>query len=511
MPSPQAVPTGSVEAPTPIEIVESPVNQDLPSSPPPLPEEPQFEMDITYIIRVNGSKTVEDHDSCERIFFFLSLMEDKIMALIESPASTIDGRIFKWESRNIGFRPDKKGASWQYLLLSDFSSIEEVRLFQNVDRYISRFKDIRRVEFKMEVRLRVEALPVQKAFPRNRSFNESLSEQGDDNTTGTAFGHRTKQLLKETKAMERVKEIESATDHQSTIHQMWECRVDGCDNYGHWCYVHPSGAHYEVRRIDAEAWARSIVKGQSTANLPHIDIIEALKLRGNKLRINPHSRKGKKKRQDSSSDSDGPSLKRLAKQAEKRRIMEQMARMDEEAVARAERRDFQQFQMQQMRLQQLPGTLPGNYLGRQQPPTYYPALTTAAPQALRPETPPAPKAITTTSSSIPVLSSSPVAEGVREDTRIVVKDFFAWLIEQQPEDDMADHITASKVAIEQKWTIKDLRTMSDPDSKLYDVAVSRFHLKDGVVRHFRDDLRRFKQVYRTASGLLELGGVGGNE
>jgi hypothetical protein len=52
--------------------------------------------------------------------------------------------------------------------------------------------------------------------------------------------------------------------------------------------------------------------------VPHLDIIEALKLRSNQLKFNPHSRWGKKKKCNSlSSSDDGPLLKKLQKQVEK--------------------------------------------------------------------------------------------------------------------------------------------------------------------------------------------------
>lgn len=60
------------------------------------------------------------------------------------------------------------------------------------------------------------------------------------------------------------------------------------------------------------------------------------------------------------------------------------------------------------------------------------------------------------------------------------------------------------VAIEQKWTIKDIKTIALPREDLYFVAVNTFKLKDGVVRHLDEDIQRFKSVRRAAAGLSGL-------
>ena len=79
------------------------------------------------------------------------------------------------------------------------------------------------------------------------------------------------------------------------------------------------------------------------------------------------------------------------------------------------------------------------------------------------------------------------------------------MIAQQPEEDTEDYIEMGRVALEQKWTINDLRQMSKPDGALYTLAVDRFKLKDGIVRHLAEDIRKFKPVYRTASSLASMG------
>jgi len=107
---------------------------------------------------------------------------------------------------------------------------------------------------------------------------------------------------------------------------------------------------------------------------------------------------------------------------------------------------------------------------------------------------------------LPIVSSSPIAGAGREDTRAVVKEFFKWIVEQQPEEDVEEYLAVAKVAIAQRWTMKDIKEMALPSSDMYHVAVKTFNLKDGVVRHLKDEIPKFKRVYRAANGLAALGG-----
>ena len=109
-----------------------------------------------------------------------------------------------------------------------------------------------------------------------------------------------------------------------------------------------------------------------------------------------------------------------------------------------------------------------------------------------------------THQNVPAPSSSPIAGSGREDTRQIIKAFFGWLILQQPEDERADYEHAADVAIDQRWTISDLREMSKPDGNLYSIAVHDFKLKNGIVRHFVKDIRKYKPIYRGADILSSL-------
>ena len=161
-----------------------------------------------------------------------------------------------------------------------------------------------------------------------------------------------------------------------------------------------------------------------------------------------------------------------------------MARIEDQAIAWEEKQELRELQKQQLLAQMgvLPQALPS-----------YPGVRSSTPTAPQ-------KAVTL------VPSSSPVSGAGRTDTRAVVKQFFDWLVAEQPLEDQDDYLYAAEVAVDQKWTVEDLREMALPSNDLYKVAVSNFKLKDGIVRHLRKDLHQFKTIYREAAMLAGLGG-----
>jgi hypothetical protein len=285
---------------------------------------------------------------------------------------------------------------------------------------------------------------------------------------------------------------------------MWECREQACENFKYWCYVHQATReHFKITAADTESWAMKLLEGTSGISVacPPIQLIDYWRTQGNQLKVNPNRGRSSKKRRTSSSSDDG--LQRLEKRFEKRRLMSLMAKFEQDEALNNERAELQRYQLEMMRAQQLQPA--GGLTGFMVPPLLgarsatLPAATVPAARAGTPPT------IAPQSSARTTLSSSPVAGAGRQDTRATVREFFDWLVAEQPEEDQEDYITAAEVAIEQKWTIGDLQKMDKPGSELYTVAVSSFKLKDGIVRHLRDDIRRFKKAARAARDLIALG------
>lgn len=242
-----------------------------PSSPPPVLD---YKMDITYLLRVNGKRDLEEWDSQQRVFFSIMDVEDRVEGVLANLGSAIEGRDYIWQGRSVQFRGDAPRSTWGGLTLADFSFAEGDRLLEAIDAYVRRSKsEVSSVEVKIELRVKVEA--TQKLFPRGRAPNEMTL----DPLENTHTLYRTKQLIREEKAANRVKEILLKADHESALHQAWECRVEHCNNFKLWCFPH-AGAHYAIKPVDVESWVHSIVEGKSPVMVPDYRVVESLRVRG---------------------------------------------------------------------------------------------------------------------------------------------------------------------------------------------------------------------------------------
>ncbi|KAF2189866.1 hypothetical protein K469DRAFT_49607 [Zopfia rhizophila CBS 207.26] len=231
----------ALKAPLASKIVQqpaSPTPQVISSSPPPIappqvlessppPEEPEFEMDISYSLRVNDKRAGDDHESYLSVFFHISNVENKMLAMIESPASGVNGREYRWQSRTVTFKAigKKKGATYQHQTLEDFSFFTGSKLFERISG-TAKYYIADRVEIRVEVRIQVEAL--QKALSRSsRAVNELSSPIPDT----PANPRRTQQLLNEAKAHERVERVLTVQDVQSQLHSRWICHEPAYSNH----------------------------------------------------------------------------------------------------------------------------------------------------------------------------------------------------------------------------------------------------------------------------------------
>jgi hypothetical protein len=422
-------------------------------------------------------------------------IEQKVEELIASPMAGVDGRELQITNREASFRVSTgRGSAWRHHTLKDFSNSELFRLLNRVEQLGSGYKN-KLIELRIEVS--VEVPDLRKAFRRNRSFNEPSSEPPV--TVAPSRSTRTTQLLAERRTSDRVEALQTASEWQSQITRMWECREEDCSNYKRWCYVHQAThAHYEIRPVDCEGWAKAIFEGTTgvSVSMPPLHMLEYWRQYcGDQLKKGRDGKKKKKKRRSSSSSSDD--LKALQKQAEKRRIQERIEQMEEEQMMRRERRELQRLQMDQQ------FNALGGYMGRAVGVAPSRAAQTALPPPVWPSSSIPARPVTPVGVGVGVESShagkpapsSPIIAGVEEDPRALVREFFDWLIAEQPDEDQVDFKQAAQVALNQKWTVEDLRAMSSPSSSLYKVALSH-ELKDGVVRHLRKDLRRFKKQYR---------------
>jgi hypothetical protein len=337
---------------------------------------------------------------------------------------------------------------------------------------IVRRSKVKQVQLTLDVRVVIQGQL--KAFPRTAA---DPSSDPPASATPQVFRTRTNQLLRESEAVERTEKARNKVEWARSIHKYWLCTVDECNNFRKWCYVHQAThKQYEIRGNEKETFALSLMAGECFIQAPTLRLIELWQERPNQLQVNPHNKRGVKKPADSASTS---------------------------ATALDDTSSFMKlFQVRQMyamqnRLMQMQGQKNHTFPFYAAPPTYHAAF--LLPASYNPA-PSAPVLLSTPSQVHSGINSSPVNTNGQADTRSTVKEFLEWLTNEQPEVDRAEYMRTSEVIIGEMWTIGDLKDMSSSGSELYCIATSEPHrLKDGVIRHFKDDIQRFKPVFRLNS------------
>jgi hypothetical protein len=203
---PEAPPARPPAGPLPnsspsVEIVLSPpCIEQLPASSParvPSPAEPKdplYTINVQYSLHINGIKKPGDMEYMEHCIFFLLTIEDKMLALIDNPASTIDGREYTWQSHVVQFKSDRKKATTQHLLLNDFRLAEKTQLLKMMDSQVRSCKGSTTMKLQVKISLLVETL--KKAFIRNTSVNKLSSPPPKDDSSTIGGKHIQKLLYK---------------------------------------------------------------------------------------------------------------------------------------------------------------------------------------------------------------------------------------------------------------------------------------------------------------------------
>jgi hypothetical protein len=441
-----------------------------------------YKVGIQYALFVNGSRKAR-HTELDKMKSSISMsdIEDVVESMIQSPLSSVNGRTYAYVGRSMSFKTDWHKATWCHLSPVDFSETEGEKMWNLMDFQVRRGGPRKRVDVRVEAKINVDSLS--KAFVRT-----ALDPSSDPPIATPMSKTRTNQLLRENEAIEKAERLRSKIDHVSSITKYWTCNIPQCGNYQGLCYVHPpTHQHFEIRVNEVESFANMILKGEDGAavSYPPIKLIELWQTRPNKLIVNPHNgraigsgRKKKGRSLSSSSDSnDTAVMLKLMRQQQKMTMQNTILQMQERAV--------EQQHLQQSRY---PHTNEVYSISQpfQSSQRHQPSISAHTTTTTRTGYYP-------TASS----SSSPISGDGKADTRSTARMFMRWLVNEQPEEDRAEYQRAQEIVVEQMWTIGDLRDMSTIGTELYRVAISEpYRLKDGVVRHFREDLRRFKAAVR---------------
>ncbi|KAL5404237.1 hypothetical protein PMIN06_012618 [Paraphaeosphaeria minitans] len=230
---------------------------------------------------------------------------------------------------------------------------------------------------------------------------------------------------------------------------------------------------------------------------------------GNALKFDPHTRKGKSEKRQGS-DSSEEERKRHKKKLEDMKQRREMQRMEDKEDEREEARQQRKYEQERRRRQRQEdedeqrrrddlkrrarearkdeerqlleqrdlakswpfGPRPHVHASKSSPPSIpslalplSQALVSAHPQALLSQLPPS--------------SSSINSQG---NTRLEVRKPFKWLVKQQLPEDKDEYTHTMEVALDEWWTIDDLRAISDPNGDLYKVARG-LKLKDGLIHY----------------------------
>jgi len=95
--------------------------------------------------------------------------------------------------------------------------------------------------------------------------------------------------------------------------------------------------------------------------------------------------------------------------------------------------------------------------------------------------------------------SSPIDADV--DDNVLIKEFFRWILKKTSSDRHVRLGRIYSIVEDQEWTIDDLKSMADPFSTPYRVAIEK-GISDGATRKFKAELALFGPYYRAAKRLL---------
>ncbi|KAF1816605.1 hypothetical protein P152DRAFT_129658 [Eremomyces bilateralis CBS 781.70] len=345
---------------------------------------------------------------------------------------------------------------------------------------------------------------------------------------------RTQNLLSQQDA--RMERIQVAGAYEKQITDRWQCHDENCNNWRGFCWVDPTDhLHYNMTAIHQQSWANAIRAGDATLTSPPVKLVRVWQQDG---AVNKLARRPKQLSAAQQSKSMMESFQETQKQIMEMtqiqmqmEMQEQMQRNNERRSQRQEQREMaEQVSMARPPYGQsslygrgfdagTPFQFPGSDHHRtpvdqfrgppsdiNHPPTTF-ANTEYRPQSAQDHRP-RQASVAPISQSAP---SSPINTD-EDDIEIVIK-FFDWKIRNTQSEIRQDKLMRAKETIVQNdWTLDDMKTMSDPDTRLYSLALAK-GITDGMARQFKSDLRLFKSevkgkghidAARTASALLDM-------
>jgi hypothetical protein len=178
----------------------------------------------------------------------MDIIEDHVKEMIDSSAAGLQGREYQVLSRAISFRHSTKG-SWRTVALEDFSYASGVRLFNEVDSALARYKKVDFVDFRVEVKVSADA--TKPAFNRQQTGADSsdieITPMSSKRTDRLLFEQRarSKAEAKRLEEINRREDIVQSSNHREQVVKANRCNEEGCLNTGNTCWAsRETGNHY---------------------------------------------------------------------------------------------------------------------------------------------------------------------------------------------------------------------------------------------------------------------------
>ena len=461
-----------------------------------------------------------------------------------------------WEiiNRMVIVKAKHSRATNQIQSIDDFSEAEWAKAVSVITREAAQYTP------ELTVKIEISAMATAPAKAQSkRPYRETLSSDPIDESAPQSRRRITTTDKRLDQARERAEALHAAGNWDKDIIDRWQCRDSHCRNENGFCFVDFAGKHYDISHKEQLIWAKAIANGQANVSLErpptalyniwvkqHGSVAQSSRRsEAHQERLEAKAERAEKETHMNKQESFMDKLMKLSEQEMNMAMAERMAERAEKMSRRSQQQDqpalpptlhqwpqqWQQQWSQQPPWHQQPPQWPQSpWLGVQLPPTHPqyqqwssqygttqpqcipPASSTPLPPSYAPP-PPATAPPTAPAAAAPPARkepeqgptdhSSPMAS-TRNEEETILEGFFQWQIgNAQGERAKRRWRHAQDIVLDQAWTIDDLKAMSDPSSRLYQIAIDR-GLPDGVTRNLKADLKTFKPFWREAKGLLDV-------
>ena len=312
---------------------------------------------------------------------------------------------------------------------------------------------------------------------------------------------RTNRLLHDLEVEDKA--IKRKHNFESQILKMWQCRDENCLNEKSFCWIDPETKnHFALSAALQKSWANAYNAGKATVSQPPWRIQKYLR-----IKCGPVGEGVKRPVQISKVQETRSALQRLEELQTKQMEMA-MARSIQSSLERdKDRQEAREARRRQEQIQPPwpsappPWLFGGEAAGNRSQPIYAPPpypFTSPSPFAQAISAPPP---LPPLSAPASIISSRPISRQAGSSSPLAddfLTYFFEWRIKSMDSEARRNKMAAVRDIVEEEdWSIEDLRSMADPNSRLYKMAIKK-QIPDGTTRGFKKWLSAFKPLAEQA-------------